>query len=99
MLDQNHPLSRYEKAFRENSLVFSGFNFNAENNTIDSFMGGCRDTSPTNIEMTVDLSFKAGNLNIQNLDTLFFLMLNALFEERYGMKIKEFEDMYPEIVI
>jgi len=99
MLDQNHPLSKYEKAFRENSLAFSSFNFNTENNTIDSFMGGYRDVLPSGYNITVDLSFKTGNSKVQNPDTLFYLMMDALFYERYGMRVKEFENMYPEIVI
>jgi len=95
----NNPLAKYEEAFRENSLLFSGFDINIDNDVIHDTLGGYETTFQGISNMTIDLSFRTRNINIKDPNTLFYLMLDALFSERYGMKLKEFENTYPEVAI
>jgi len=92
MNEQKRPLDKYLEAFNKNSINLKSLDVREDQSKFNNFFKG---PSLTNIELT----FETYNEKASNPNTLFFLILNALFTERYGMGVKEFENTYPEVVI
>jgi len=94
-----HPLTEYQEAFNQNSIHLTAFD--VKNNSEDTYyvLNGRLSNMTQRPKAEITLTFETFNIKAAETDTLFYLMLNALFAERYGMNIKEFENTYPEVII
>jgi len=94
-----HPLAGYQEAFNRNSIHLTAFDMKNKSEDMDYTLNGRVSNMTQRPKAEITLTFETHNGKAAEPDTLFYLMLNALFAERYGMNIKEFENTYPEVII
>ena len=99
MNEQKHPLAGYQEAFNQNSIHLTAFDMKNKSENMDYLLNGRASNMTQSPKAEITLIFETFNIKATDPDTLFYLMLNALFAERYGMNIKDFENTYPEVII